>query len=154
MLAFELAGESRQMALGRRLAGVCTPPCIIYLSGELGTGKTTLVRGFLRGLGFLGKVKSPTYTLLEPYELADRSCYHCDLYRLADPRELEYLGLQDLLDDRAVLLVEWPERGEGVLPAADLMVRLDHAGASRDLRFNAVSPHGQQIIQALRDMSG
>ena len=151
MLEIELTGEKQQEALGGKLARCCAPPCIIYLIGDLGTGKTTLVRGFLRGLGFRGKVKSPTYTLLEPYELADRNCYHFDLYRLADPEELEYLGMQDVLDDKAILLVEWPERGEGVLPVADLVIHLRHAGESRDLVFTANTPTGGGIIQALQD---
>lgn len=151
MLTIELQGEEAQEALGGRLARHCLPPCIIYLHGELGAGKTTLVRGFLRGLGYQGNVKSPTYTLLEPYELADRACYHFDLYRLADADELEYLGIQDLLDDKAILLVEWPERGEGVLPPADLLIDLEHAGQARRLTLRGKTPTGVEAVQRLQD---
>jgi len=149
MLELELAGEQRQDAFGRQLAGFCRPPCTIYLEGDLGTGKTTLARGFLRGLGHRGKVKSPTYTLLEPYELAGCNCYHFDLYRLGDPGELEFLGLEDLLDAQAILLVEWPESGAGVLPGADLTLHLSHAGGARRLCLEAGSGQGIKIVQAL-----
>ena len=101
----------------------CSPASlIVYLKGDLGAGKTTLVRGFLRGLGYKGTVKSPTYTLIEPYRIAGKSICHLDLYRLADAEELEYLGVRDLLQEETVLLIEWPERGEGVLPSR----RFDH----------------------------
>jgi tRNA threonylcarbamoyladenosine biosynthesis protein TsaE len=150
MWTIELQGESRQEALGRYLAGLCPLPCTLYLQGDLGTGKTTLVRGFLRGLGYRGKVKSPTYTLLEPYELQDRVCYHFDLYRLADPEELEYLGLQDLLDSRAILLVEWPERGGDRLPPADLLLRFEHAGDARRLSLSARSEAGLRLERHLQ----
>ena len=150
MFEIDLSGEHRQEQLGSQLAQVCSPPCVIYLQGDLGAGKTTLVRGFLRGLGYQGNVKSPTYTLLEPYVLADCACYHFDLYRLADPEELEYLGIQDLLEDNAILLVEWPERGEGVLPAPDLMIQLRHTGAGRHLEFLGESPVGASIVAALQ----
>jgi tRNA threonylcarbamoyladenosine biosynthesis protein TsaE len=150
MWTIELQGESRQEALGRHLAGLCPVPATLYLQGDLGTGKTTLVRGFLRGLGYRGKVKSPTYTLLEPYELQDRICYHFDLYRLADPDELEYLGLTDLLDSRAILLVEWPERGGDRLPAADLLLRFEHRGSARRLSLIGQSDAGRVLERQLR----
>ena len=145
MWTIELQGEQLQESLGGYLARLCAPPCTLYLQGDLGTGKTTLVRGFLRGLGYRGKVKSPTYTLLEPYELDDRVCYHFDLYRLADPEELEYLGLVDLLDSRAILLVEWPERGADRLPPADLLLRFEHAGDARRLSLSGLSEAGRRL---------
>jgi tRNA threonylcarbamoyladenosine biosynthesis protein TsaE len=150
MLELQIAGEAQQEALGAVLAGVVVPPCIIYLAGDLGTGKTTLARGLLHGLGHRGRVKSPTYTLLEPYELSDLQCYHFDLYRLADPEELLFLGIEDLLQPHALLLVEWPERGRGVLPAPDLIIHIYHQGASRRLAFQPASEKGGQIINDLQ----
>ena len=142
--------ESEQEAIGATLARAVPPACVIYLEGDLGTGKTTLVRGFMRGLGHQGAVKSPTYTLIEPYELNDRRCFHFDLYRLADPGELEYLGVRDLLAGDAVLLVEWPDRGEGELPPADLVIRINYQGTGRELQFLAASEIGKELIQKVR----
>lgn len=113
--------------LGAQLAQRLPAPCVIYLHGELGAGKTTLVRGYLRALGYRGPVKSPTYTLLEPYSVADKIIYHMDLYRMADPEELEYIGLRDLLGADSVCLIEWPERGVGALPQPDLEVFIAYA---------------------------
>jgi tRNA threonylcarbamoyladenosine biosynthesis protein TsaE len=146
-----LDGEEAQGAFGRRIAKHLSPPCIIYLQGDLGTGKTTLVRGILRGLGHTGSVRSPTYTLLEPYEIRTMQLYHLDLYRLGDPEELEYLGLRDLLDPESVLLVEWPERGRGVLPLPDLTIRLQYAGDGRVLDIAADSPLGRSLESHLEN---
>ena len=132
-MSVRLDGEAAQIAFGRRIAGLLRPPCVIYLQGDLGTGKTTLTRGLLRGLGHRGPVRSPTYTLLEPYELTRMRLYHLDLYRIGDPEEIELLGLRDLLDRESVLVVEWPERGLGVLPHPDLRIRFAHAGEERVL---------------------
>jgi len=136
-----------QEALGAALASVCLPTCIIYLKGDLGTGKTTLARGFIRGLGHEGAVKSPTYTLLEPYDLPTGHCYHFDLYRLADPGELEYLGLRDLLQSDAILLVEWPEKGKGELPPADLVITIYPEPESRRLLLESCTPHGAELLK-------
>jgi len=144
-----------QLAFGAALAAVCPAGCTIHLHGDLGAGKTTLVRGFLRGRGHDGPVRSPTYTLVEPYELADGTVYHLDLYRLGDPEELEYLGLRDLLGGEVLLLIEWPERGAGWLPAPDLEIRIDHRPAGRDLAVTPRSPQGEAICnQLLRALSG
>jgi tRNA threonylcarbamoyladenosine biosynthesis protein TsaE len=147
----EIVGEQAQEAFGTRLAARLRAPCVIYLVGDLGTGKTTLVRGMLRGLGHRGSVRSPTYTLLEPYELGDLRLFHLDLYRLGDPEELEYLGLRDLLETDTVLLVEWPERGAGVLPPADLEVRLDYAGIGRLLHLTPRTDTGAALLAAVSD---
>ena len=138
-------------ALGGRLAKALAPGCVIYLHGDLGVGKTTLARGLLRGLGYHGTVKSPTFTLVEPYQLNDRRLFHWDLYRLADPEELEYLGLRDQLDGEAILLIEWPERGRGELPVADLEIMLTYAGEGRNCRLDARSPVGQTLLAILTD---
>lgn len=145
-----LHGQAAQIDFGRRIAAYLRPPCTIYLQGDLGTGKTTLVRGVLRGLGHAGPVRSPTYTLVEPYELGAMHLYHLDLYRLSDPEELEYLGLCDLLDGRSLLLVEWPERGRGVLPTPDLTIRIEHAGEARSLDLTAQGPCGRVLEMHLR----
>jgi tRNA threonylcarbamoyladenosine biosynthesis protein TsaE len=146
----DLQGEAAQEAFGGRLAAVCEPPLLITLDGELGAGKTTLARGFLRALGHGGNVKSPTYTLIEPYEIGGRRVYHLDLYRLSDPAELEYLGLREMLDEDAVLLIEWPQRGTGWLPDADVQIRISLRDPGRHLELMAGSPRGEAVLRALR----
>ena len=135
--------------LGARLAP-CLGQGIVYLRGDLGAGKTTLARGILRGLGYLDKVRSPTYSLVEPYNVAQGTVYHLDLYRLADPEELEWLGLRDLLSGPALLLVEWPQRGAGQLPAADLEIEIVPCGDGREAYLVAGSERGQQILDCLK----
>lgn len=138
-----------QLAFGVQLACVLPTPCVIYLEGDLGAGKTTLTRGILRGLGHQGAVRSPTYTLIEPYALATRRVQHLDLYRLSDPEELEYLGLRDLFGDDVLWVIEWPERGKGMLPLADLQIEIQPAGAGRRLTLHAHTACGQTVIDAL-----
>ena len=113
-----------------------SPPKIIYLHGELGAGKTTFVRGFLRSLGYAGTVKSPTYTLIESYLFPSINCHHLDLYRLADPYELENLGLRDLLDDNSIFLIEWPEMATGHLPEADIDLTITYHEGGRLVSLN------------------
>jgi tRNA threonylcarbamoyladenosine biosynthesis protein TsaE len=144
-----LPDPEAQLAFGARLAALLPPRLIIYLEGDLGTGKTTLTRGVLAGLGHRGAARSPTYTLLEPYELADRRLNHLDLYRLGDPQELEYLGLRDLLAEDAVWMVEWPERGLGMLPPSDLVIAIESAANGRRLRLSATTPTGEAVLEAL-----
>lgn len=142
----ELADEAAQLAFGARLAKALTPGVTIFLEGDLGVGKTTLCRGILQGLGHRGNVKSPTYTLVEPYELADQIVYHFDLYRLGEPTELEYMGCRDYFDDDSICLVEWPERGEGVLPAPDLALEILVEGRGRQLICRANSRRGRSVL--------
>jgi len=146
MLRLKPVSEQQQEAIGSALATECPRGFIIYLQGDLGAGKTTLVRGFMRGLGYDGSVKSPTYTLMEPYRIGEASYCHIDLYRLADAGELEYLGLRDLLDEGATLLVEWPERGQGELPLPDLLIRIEHLQQGRNLEFLAKTERGEQLM--------
>lgn len=127
-------------ALGTALLDVPTDrPLVITLQGELGAGKTTFVGGLLAAMGHTGSVRSPTYTLIEPYELADRQVYHLDLYRLTDPLQLEELGIRDLLQPGAILLIEWPERAAMWLTPPDMAVQLSYPdGGGRQLRLSAV----------------
>ncbi|TFG79760.1 MAG: tRNA (adenosine(37)-N6)-threonylcarbamoyltransferase complex ATPase subunit type 1 TsaE [Chromatiales bacterium] len=137
--------------LGARLAP-CLGTGIVYLQGDLGAGKTTLARGILRGLGYHDKVRSPTYSLVEPYSVAQGMVYHLDLYRLTDPEELEWLGLRDMLSDPALLLVEWPQRGAGQLPAADLEIEIVPSGDGREAHLVAGSDRGRQILDCFKLM--
>jgi tRNA threonylcarbamoyladenosine biosynthesis protein TsaE len=158
MMHLHLEGETAQEAFGRRLAQGLLANWVggwmVHLYGDLGTGKTTLVRGILRGLGHGGSVKSPTYTLIEPYELPGARVYHLDLYRLADPEELEYLGLRDLSAEDVLILVEWPERGLGALPAPDLTVSIRYGVRGRHLTLGASTPEGSALVAALAGGTG
>ncbi|TCT20860.1 tRNA (adenosine(37)-N6)-threonylcarbamoyltransferase complex ATPase subunit type 1 TsaE [Thiobaca trueperi] len=148
-----LPDPEAQLAFGARLAACLHLPCVLYLEGDLGAGKTTLTRGMLHGLGHRGAVRSPTYTLIEPYELPTARVQHLDLYRLADPEELEYLGLRDLLGEDVLWVIEWPERGAGILPAADLRIGIAYAEPGRRLRLEPGSPRGQAVIASLSGTS-
>lgn len=144
-----LSDESQQEAVAGRIAKLCTPGMVIFLQGDLGAGKTTMVRGFLKALGYSGIVKSPTYTLVEPYQINHQSIYHFDLYRLADPDELEYVGARDYFDNKAICLVEWPEKAEAYLPKADLHCQLSYEKTGRRLKIQPATAKGELIIQEL-----
>ena len=142
--------DSAMQQLGGKLAAVCNESCNIYLSGELGAGKTTLIRGFIQAKGYQGKVKSPTYTLIEPYQLPDCYIYHFDLYRINEPLELEALGLRDYFDSSGICLVEWPQLGETVLPSADISITITIQGQTRLVSVDAVSKLGVHILSNLQ----
>lgn len=137
------------VALGAQLASAFIPGMVVYLDGELGMGKTTLTRGFIQALGHSGAVKSPTYTLVEPYDLAATTVYHFDLYRLEDPEELEYIGVRDYFDNNSVCLIEWSQRGAGFLPPADLVINIEPEGRGRLIQFRARSARGEGIVKAM-----
>ena len=143
------ADEEAMLVLGAQIAQVTGGKGVIYLHGDLGAGKTTLSRGIIRGLGHIGAVKSPTFTLVEPYEIGALRAFHFDLYRLVDAEELEYLGIRDYFDGDALCLVEWPQRGAGVLPKADLDITISPHGAGRALRFQAQGERGSSWCAAL-----
>src|SRR6056297_605607 len=137
-----LADETGMVELGEQLAGRFRAPLVVFLEGDLGMGKTTLARGMLQGLGHAGAVKSPTYTLVEPYELPALTVYHFDFYRLEDAGELEYMGIRDYFGENSVCLVEWPERGLGVLPLADIVITITSEGSGRRLSIYASTDSG------------
>ncbi len=153
-----LADEAATLALGAHLAQVLVPGINIYLHGNLGAGKTTLVRGLLHALGHQGKVKSPTYTLVEPYVLASDdnaalNLYHFDLYRFIDPEEWEAAGFRDYFNPQSICLVEWPEKAYGLLPAADLDIHiglsLSPQTAGRQVSISANTASGKQCLAKL-----
>jgi tRNA threonylcarbamoyladenosine biosynthesis protein TsaE len=144
-LTLTLSDEPASMVFAQRLAGALTHGLVIYLIGDLGAGKTTLVRGALQGLGYTGRVKSPTYTLLEPYEINGFSLRHFDLYRMSDPQEWEEAGFRDEANAHNILLIEWPDKAGDLLPAADLILQFDI------LHITAHSPKGEQCLSHLQN---
>lgn len=147
-LVWNLADEEATLRAGKALGEVVLAG-VIFLEGNLGMGKTTLTRGLIQGLGHQGAVKSPTYTLVEPYQLDGRQIYHFDLYRLSEPEELEYMGIRDYFDQEALCLVEWAERGEGMLPTPDLEIKLEPLEQGRKLSLSAMTAKGRDLLQHL-----
>jgi tRNA threonylcarbamoyladenosine biosynthesis protein TsaE len=147
-LVWNLADEEATLRAGKALGEVVLAG-VIFLEGNLGMGKTTLTRGLIQGLGHQGAVKSPTYTLVEPYQLDGRQIYHFDLYRLSEPEELEYMGIRDYFDQAALCLVEWAERGDGMLPTPDLEIKLEPFDQGRKLSISAMTAQGRDLLQIL-----
>ena len=148
-MRFDLDTQEQTEAHAAAMARALDAPCVFALRGPLGAGKTTWVRAFLRALGHDGVVPSPTYTLVEPYETGGRKVWHVDLYRLQDPLELEALGVRELLDGNAVMLVEWPERWPGIDARSDVRLHLHHAEAesARRLEVDAASRRGRSLLE-------
>jgi len=147
----EFENEMDCVAFGEKIGACLHAGICVYLQGTLGAGKTTLCRGILKAFGHLGAVKSPTYTVVEPYEFAQITIYHFDLYRLRDGEELEFIGIRDYFNERSVCLVEWPERGAGWLPAADLVLQLRVEQHKHLLECRQGSNAGGQILKVLRE---
>lgn len=147
-----LPDEAATSAFGARLAQAIVPGMSVHLRGDLGSGKTTLARGLLRGLGYTGRVKSPTYTLVELYTFSRLNLYHFDFYRFKNPKEWRDAGFSEYFDDASVCLVEWPEKAAGLLPVADLDLALEFAGDGRDLSIRAGTESGQACLDRLTRM--
>jgi tRNA threonylcarbamoyladenosine biosynthesis protein TsaE len=144
-----LPDEGATLALGARLAAALRPGLVVYLSGDLGAGKTGLVRGCLAALGYRGRVKSPTFALVELYKLSSLYLHHFDLYRLKDPQEWVDAGFRDMFDGDSVCFVEWPEKAGGRAPLADLTIHLEHAGVGRQAAITAHTEAGRQCLEQL-----
>jgi tRNA threonylcarbamoyladenosine biosynthesis protein TsaE len=148
-----LADESATIAMGQKLAMIVKSQLkqgiVVYLHGDLGAGKTTLTRGFVQGMGHVGHVKSPTYTLVEPYELNDWLVYHFDLYRLSDPEELEYMGIRDYFAHNCCCFIEWPEKGKGMIKEPDLLIDLAYSEEQRTINVQAKTALGELVLNAL-----
>lgn len=153
-LEYFLPDEAATIAIGSGLAevlknSVVQQSLVVYLNGDLGAGKTTLTRGFVRGMGHVGNVKSPTYTLVEPYELAEWRIFHFDLYRLADAEELEYMGIRDYFNNDCCCFIEWPEKGTGLLAKADLIINIVYQDEQRVIELQAESDRGEHVMAEL-----
>jgi len=147
-----LADEEATVACGKLLGDLMQGHGLLTLQGNLGGGKTTFSRGMIQGMGHTGAVKSPTYTLVEPYEINGKHIMHYDLYRLADPEELEFLGMRDFLTADTLTLIEWPERGANFLPVPDLALSLQVHNRGRILQWQGHTPRGKDIALGFRQM--
>jgi len=148
-LTAHLADEPATLELGARLAHALAPGHKIYISGELGAGKTTLVRGLLRELGYRGRVKSPTFSLVELYRVSSLDLYHFDFYRFSDPKEWVDAGFREQFGGAGICLVEWPEKAGDRLPPPDVRIRLEHAAVGRNVRLAADTDEGKQCLEKL-----
>lgn len=151
--------EEMTESLGAQIASLCLAAeadekqtWTVHLVGELGAGKTCFSRGFVRGCGHSGSVKSPTYTLVEPYELDEVDVFHFDLYRLADAEELEFMGFRDYQNSNTINLIEWPQQGQGVLPAPDLLIAIEFTPDGRKIKLTGKSLKASGLITQLSEL--
>lgn len=144
-----LKDDMATVSLGSAFATACQQTCIIYLYGDVGVGKTTFCRGFLHGLGYIGNVKSPTYVLVEPYQVTYWTVYHFDLYRIVYTEELEFMGVRDYFDHKALYLVEWPQKGKGVIPKADITISINYYYDSRQAHIQSLTTIGAAMLAYL-----
>jgi tRNA threonylcarbamoyladenosine biosynthesis protein TsaE len=142
-----IASEEELLQIATTLAKVSVTPLVINLKGPLGAGKTTFSRGFMAGLGYIGKVKSPTYTLVETYHLSSVAVHHFDLYRIHDPEELELMGVRDYFNNHSICLIEWPEQGSGYLPEPDIVVSIEILAKGRSIQFFSCSTLGKKMLE-------
>ena len=148
-LELDLLSPAATDELGAQLAPLLSGGGVVYLYGDLGAGKTSLARAILKSLGYQGRVKSPTYTLVEPYELEPMTVYHMDLYRLSDPGELEYLGIREMIDETVLCLIEWPDHGAGYISRPDLIIKLEYLSAGRSVTLDANTERGVRILGSM-----
>ena len=147
-------GDSAMVAFGEQLGSACLgEKAVLFLEGDLGLGKTTLSRGVLKAFGHQGAVKSPTYTLVEPYIFTSATVYHFDLYRLGSPEELEYMGIRDYFDgENTICLVEWADKGKTFLPRADIEVGIKMLSGGREVSVMAYTENGVSIVDRLESL--
>ena len=146
----KVPSEEASAALAGQFAGVIEAPCVIYLRGDLGAGKTLFTRAYIHALGYQGYVKSPSYGLLETYVVAGKTILHLDLYRIEDPEELEYLAIRDLYGDDSVLMVEWPDRGASFLPDPDIVLEFVEKEESRFINCHVFSSYGKGLAKKIQ----
>ena len=146
---YDLKDESETLRLAESMASHLFPGMNLYLKGELGSGKTTFVRGVLRGLGYQDKVKSPTYTLVEPYSLEKFTIYHFDLYRFKDETEWDDAGFREYFNNTSICLVEWPEKVGHILPKPDISIELSHTPYGRHLHLISYTSIGTECLKAI-----
>ena len=154
MIAIAADDETSMLTLGGHLAALLKGSGAVFIRGDLAAGKTTLCRGMLHAMGHIGAVKSPTFTLVEPYEIQGAEVSHFDLYRLSDPGELDYIGIDEYFAREGLCLVEWPEKAAGQLPQHDLEITIDVLGKKRNIGIQAMSVDGETICESLAQIYG
>jgi len=148
-IVIPLADEGKVLDLANTLYPLLFSPLVVYLQGDLGAGKTTFARALIQALGHKGRVKSPTYGLLESYQTGGFNILHLDLYRIEAPGELDFLGLRDLFDNKSILLIEWPEKGGEFIPRADLLMQFGEDNEQRFVALRVISSAGRKVVARL-----